>query len=73
MYRNFLVAGDAECVGPFDLLLLGSGGSMSNTLAQPTQFVTLLGVPSLFIFGVGAEFSELKGFASLFVQDWHRC
>ena len=41
MHRNVLVAGDAECVGPFDPLLLGYGYYMSHTLSQPTQFITV--------------------------------
>ena len=73
MDRNVLVAGDAECVSPFDPLFLGSGGSMSNNLSQHTQLIKIWGVPDLFVFGVAAELFELQGFASLFVKDWYRC
>ena len=70
--RDVLVADDAEGVGTFDPLLLGSCGSLANTLAKPPQLISIRVLPYIFVFEVVSELSILKGFTSFLVKDWHR-
>ena len=44
-FWDVFVTDDAECVGSFDALYIGSRGSMTDTLAKAAQIVAIRGVP----------------------------